>query len=127
MNTIEQESANHKIEIFMGNLLRAGVIIAASIVFFGGIIYLYRHGFNQANYTVFHPVPYELCNVKGILGSVFSFRGRGFIQLGLLVLIATPIARVIFSFFAFISQRDKLYVIITLIVLSILLYSLLKG
>jgi uncharacterized membrane protein len=46
------------------------------------------------------------------------------IQLGLLFLIATPVARVAFSVYAFMRERDKTYVIITLIVLAILLYSL---
>ena len=49
------------------------------------------------------------------------------IQLGLLVLIATPIARVAFSLVAFALQRDRIYVIVTLIVLAVLLYSLTGG
>ncbi|MFA6357931.1 MAG: DUF1634 domain-containing protein [Candidatus Omnitrophota bacterium] len=126
MNTIGDKLANHKMEIFIGNLLRAGVIISASVVFFGGIIYIFRHGFALANYRVFQRVPVDLCSVSGIMKSVFFFRGRGFIQLGLLLLIATPIARVAFSIFAFARQRDTLYVIITLIVLIVLIYSLLS-
>ena len=117
---------NHKIEIVIGNLLRAGVIIAAAVVFFGGIIYLYRHGLAPVNYKVFQRVPIDLCSVKGILGNVFSFHGRGFIQLGLLLLIATPIARVGLSFFVFARLRDNIYVIVTLIVFCILIYSLLS-
>jgi uncharacterized membrane protein len=46
-------------------------------------------------------------------------------QLGLLVLIATPITRVAFSVFAFFYERDWKYVVFTLIVLGLLLYSLL--
>nr|MBN2278700.1 DUF1634 domain-containing protein [candidate division Zixibacteria bacterium] len=52
------------------------------------------------------------------------FTGNGIIQLGLLFLIATPIARVFFSVFAFFRKRDYLYTLITLIVLIILLFSL---
>ena len=46
------------------------------------------------------------------------------IQLGLLLLIATPVARVAFSLVAFIRQRDRTYIVITTIVLGLLLYSL---
>jgi uncharacterized membrane protein len=49
---------------------------------------------------------------------------RGLIQLGLLLLIATPVARVAFSVLAFAEQRDWLYVSITLVVLAVLVYSL---
>lgn len=56
-----------------------------------------------------------------------SFRSRGVIQLGLLLLIATPVARVVFSVFAFALQQDRTYVIVTLIVLAVLIYSLAGG
>jgi uncharacterized membrane protein len=58
---------------------------------------------------------------------VLSFRGRGIIQLGLLLLIATPIARVALSVVAFAIQRDRLYVVATLVVLAVLMYSLTGG
>ncbi len=56
-----------------------------------------------------------------------SFSGRGIIQLGLLLLVATPVARVIFSVAAFALQQDWIYVVITLIVLAVLGFSLLGG
>jgi len=55
------------------------------------------------------------------------WRGTGLIQLGLLLLLATPVARVAFSVVAFLLQRDRLYVLVTLIVLGILLYSIAGG
>ena len=65
--------------------------------------------------------------ISGILHEALVLSGRGLIQLGLLILIATPIARVAFSFFAFLYQRDWLYVVVTLMVLGLLLYSLVGG
>jgi uncharacterized membrane protein len=62
-----------------------------------------------------------------IVQQASDLRGRGLIQLGLLLLIATPVARVIFSVFAFARQRDATYVLITLIVLAVLVYSLFSG
>jgi len=125
MNKPEGQLTDHAVETFIGNLLRIGVIIAASTVFLGGVIYLIRHGFSETHYRVFQRVPYDLCSVTGILKSAFSFHGRGFIQLGLLLLIATPISRVLFSVIAFARQRDTVYVIVSSIVFSVLLYSLL--
>ena len=59
--------------------------------------------------------------------SALSLSSGGIIQAGLLLLIATPVARVVFSVFAFALQRDRTYVFVTLIVLGILLYSLMGG
>ena len=124
MNEAKQALKDHKMDLVIGNLLRGGVIIAAAVVFFGAIIYLSRHGLAPASYKIFLRVPPDLCSVKGILENVFSFHGRGFIQLGLLLLIATPLARVALSIFMFARQRDNLYAIVTLIVFCILIYSL---
>ncbi|MDD5679661.1 MAG: DUF1634 domain-containing protein [Candidatus Omnitrophica bacterium] len=125
MNKTEQRLANHEMEMVIGNLLRTGVVIAAATVFLGGIIYLLHHGFTTAHYQVFQHEPSYLCNVQGILENASSFHGRGLIQLGLLLLIATPMARVALSIFAFARKRDVLYVIITSIVFCILMYSIL--
>jgi uncharacterized membrane protein len=65
--------------------------------------------------------------VQGILSGAFAFRARSIIQLGVLLLLATPIARVAFSVAGFALERDRLYVIITFVVLAILLYSLIAG
>jgi uncharacterized membrane protein len=46
------------------------------------------------------------------------------IQLGILVLIATPVARVLFSMLGFGLEKDWMYVGVTAIVLVLLLYSL---
>ena len=45
-------------------------------------------------------------------------------QLGLLLLIATPVARVIFSAIVFAVENDRMYLLFTLLVLAVLLYSL---
>jgi len=116
----------NKMEDVIGNLLRAGVIIAGATVFVGGVIYLYHHGSTGVNYNVFHRGPSYLCNIPGILENAFSLHGKGIIQLGLLILIATPIMRVALSILAFARQSDKLYTIITTIVFCILMYSLLN-
>jgi uncharacterized membrane protein len=114
-----------RMDELMGLLLRSGVILAASVVFIGGAIYLARHAFPAIDYRVFQSEPRSLRTISGIFNEASAFHGRGLIQLGLLILIATPIARVTFSVFAFFYQRDWKYVVFTLIVLGLLLYSLL--
>jgi uncharacterized membrane protein len=113
-----------RIEIIVGILLRTGVIIAASVVLAGAVLYLSRHGHEIPNYRSFHGEPESLKNPVEIFRGVLQLDARAIIQLGLLLLIATPVARVLFSAIAFALERDAMYVVITLIVLAILLFSL---
>ena len=108
----------------MGNLLRAGVILAAVVVFAGGIFYQIRYGTTSPDYRVFRGESADLRNLSGILADAIDLHSRGLIQLGLLLLVATPVARVAFSIFAFARQHDVTYVVFTLIVLGVLIYSL---
>ena len=118
---------DEQMERIVGNLLRGGVTIAALLVFLGGIFYLFSFGADSADYQAFRGEPAELRNVFGILSEALSLRTSGVIQLGLLFLIATPIARVAFSILAFALQRDRTYTIVTLVVFAILIYSLTVG
>lgn len=118
---------DQRVEVIVGKLLRVGVILSASVVLLGGIIFLVTHGMERANYRVFVGEPSDLRTLRGIMQRVLHFRGRGIIQLGLLLLIATPIARVAFSIFGFAEEKDRLYMVFTGVVLIILLYSLLGS
>jgi uncharacterized membrane protein len=118
---------DEKLEILVGRLLQTGVFLSAAVVFLGAIIYLFRHGLEPMNLGAFRGEPAEFRTIRGIFSAVRAVRGRGIIQLGLLLLIATPIARVILSIFGFAKERDRLYVTLTAVVFVILLYSLLVS
>ncbi len=118
---------DQRIEVMIGNLLRAGVLIAAAVVVFGAAIYLVRHGLQPTDFHVFRGEAAALRTIPAIIRGALHLHGKSIIQLGLLLLIATPIARVIFSAVAFAIERDYLYVVLTLVVLAVLLYSLLSS
>jgi uncharacterized membrane protein len=118
---------DQRIENILGNLLRAGVLLSALVVLIGGVIYLLRHGHSPMDFRVFRGEPADLRGVRGIIRDTLALRGRGIIQFGLLLLIATPVARVAFSIFGFAEERDRMYVMFTVIVFSILLYSLIGS
>ncbi len=115
------------VETVIGRLLRTGVIIAALVVFIGGVFYLFQYGRAHPDYRIFRGEPSDLRTLRGIAQDASGLHSRGLIQLGLLLLIATPIARVAFSIVAFFRQRDYTYVILTIIVFMILLFSFLGG
>lgn len=115
---------DYDMESVMGTLLITGVIISASLVVFGGIIYLYENGFSYPHFKTFRSEPSSLRSVKQIINGVSNLDSLSIIQVGLLLLIATPVSRVIFSIIGFLFEKDYLYVIISLIVLVILAYSI---
>jgi len=127
MSEVAVHRSDQGMDEIMGGLLRTGVVLAAAIVLVGGGVYLMRHRVPVTDYRVFQGEPGDLRSVSGIFREALAFHGRGLIQLGLLVLIATPVARVAFSFFAFLYERDWTYVLVTLFVLGPLVYSLFGG
>ena len=116
----------HNMEFCIGVLLRYGVIVSCIITSFGGVVYFIQHRVPMADYTPvpsgedFEGVAVHLRSLSGILSGVLAFDGAAIIQLGVCVLIATPILRVAFSALAFLMERDYLYVAITLLVLGII-------
>jgi uncharacterized membrane protein len=116
-----------RFDIVLAHVLRAGVLLSAAMVACGGIVFLRVHGLERPAYDVFRGEPGALRSVRGIVTDAVHGRGRGLTQCGLLLLIATPIARVVCSVFGFIKQRDWVYTGIMLGVLALLAYSLLAG
>lgn len=117
--------SDERVEGVIGSLLRWGVSASALIVLAGGVLLMAHDGLRPAEQRdVFQPRP---ASPSGIVRQAAALDSRGLIMLGLLVLIATPVARVVFSVLAFALQRDWLYVGFTLLVLVVLCYSLLSG
>ena len=127
MNIRRMFWTDRKVETIIGNLLRFGVIFSGAVVLIGAVLYLVKYGLTTPHLSQFAGEPFELTNVGGIFRSALELRPRGLIQLGLVILIATPVARVVFSVIAFFFEKDRMYVVITLIVLLILSFSLSGG
>jgi uncharacterized membrane protein len=125
MNTEKPIYGDKKMEILMGNMLRYGVLISALFVFSGAVIYLVQHGHEKPQYHLFSGEPYRFINLRQILKNAVEGHARSIIQLGLLLLIATPIARIVFSIIGFILEKDYLYVTITAVVLLVIIVSVL--
>jgi uncharacterized membrane protein len=111
----------------MGTLLRVGVLSAAFLVVVGGVLFFIQHPKEIFDFTTFKGEPAKFRQVHLIVKEAFGFRGRDVIQLGLLLLIATPVARVIFSLIGFLIEKDWIYVAITAVVLIILSVSLFSN
>ncbi len=115
---------DQRVDEIIALILRTGVICSSLLVFLGGILFLVNHSSETPNYKVFWGEPSDLRHISGILEDALEFRPRGMIQFGILLLIATPVMRVVFTVLAFALQKDKTYVVITLLVFVILMFSL---
>jgi uncharacterized membrane protein len=130
--TAEQDQ---RLEIAIGMLLRIGVIAAAVLVAIGGLMALRHPGAPVPNYRVFHaPNDHSaiatgtaIRSIRAVFTQLRYDSGASIIALGLLVLIATPIARVIFAIIGFAREHDTLYTVVSLIVLAVLVFSLFHG
>jgi uncharacterized membrane protein len=115
------------VDQLIGRLLQIGVLIAALVVLCGGVLLLAQHGGARVSYAVFNGEPAQLRSLAGIVRGAFALDSRSLVQLGLVLLIATPVARVAFTLVAFIIQRDRVYVAVTVVVLALLVYGLVFG
>lgn len=112
-----------KAKILIGNFLRCGLLLSLTIALFGALLFFWQHPDNVYNYQIFHGEPLFLKNIPTMLKAALSLESTAIMQLGALVLIATPAFRVLACLVIFAWQRDFLYVFLSLIVLAILLYS----
>ena len=119
--------SDHAIQLAIGRLLQLGVMVAAVVTTAGGALLLIQHGGEPVAHQTFRGEPAALVSIIGIVRGALAFNGDAIAQLGLLLLIATPVARVAFTLVAFALQGDRKYVVITSIVLALLVYALVFG
>ena len=120
----EPRVSDHAIQQGIGNVLRAGVLIAGGVTLIGGMLLLAQHGGSPAAFGTFRGEPPLLKSLAGITRGALALDGSALAQLGLVLLIATPVARVALTLVAFAIQKDRTYVVITTIVLGLLVYGL---
>jgi uncharacterized membrane protein len=114
-------------QALIGWILRSGVAISMAIVVIGGLLFLYRHGHSVPDFRTFKGVPDFISSPEGIFEGVIHLKGQAIIQLGIVLLIATPVLRVIFAGIGFLLEKDYLYSLISLVVLLIILASMISG
>ena len=118
---------DRRAEELVGRILQVGVIVSALVVLAGGAMYLAQYGGLTADHHIFRGEPERLRKVPEILDEAFHLHPRGVIQLGLLLLMLTPVTRVAFTVLVFALQRDRIFIVVTLIVLGVLLFGLLGS
>jgi uncharacterized membrane protein len=114
----------------IGNVLRYGVILSAAVVLFGTFLLATTNAGSESSGTLTYfpnQIPHGSYDVslQGLFKGLVSFNAFSWIELGVLILIATPVSRVLISVLLFAAERDRLYVAVTAVVLVLLLFSML--
>lgn len=119
--------ADQQMERMMGLLLRAGVLAAAATVGVGGVAYLVRHGRETVAYSTFRPRPLSVTHPVRLIGELRHLGPEALVSLGILLLVATPVVRVVLGLVSFARERDLLYVLVSATVLALLVFGTLFG
>ena len=116
---------DQKLQQLVGTILRGGVIVSALITLAGAGLYLAANGGTRVDFQTFRGEPMFLRQVSAIAADAAALHPRGIMQLGIVLLLATPLLRVVLSAVSFAIQRDALYLVVTAMVFAVLLFSLL--
>jgi len=116
-----------ELELSIARMLLTGIVISTVVVLVGVLIELFKPTLAPPDYRHFHAIDQSLRSLPGIIKTAFQLRPDGVMQLGLVILIATPIARVVFCVIGFARQHDRLYVAVSSTVLVILIYSISRA
>jgi uncharacterized membrane protein len=119
--------SDHEVEQLIGRLLQIGVLIAAAVVIVGAAMMLLQHGRTPVAFGSYTDSASPLQALGGIVRGAMSLESAAIVQLGLVLLIATPVLRVALTLVAFAIQRDRVYIVLTAVVLALLLYGLIWG
>jgi len=128
-----QESTTRvlQVELLISNLLRIGVVASLSFVVVGTALSFLHHPDYLSSSTALAgltelgtPFPHTL---PDIVAGVRDLREQSIVIVGLLLLIATPVMRVAVSIFAFVYQGNRVFAVITTVVLSLLILSFVLG
>ncbi|MFD2904172.1 DUF1634 domain-containing protein [Sphingobacterium anhuiense] len=116
------------IQRIIGDVLKYGVRTVLAISTIGGLIFLYNHANEQADYARFTENDRSIIEVvSDVFSGVFNMQGRSIIFLAIIILFCTPLIRLLLSLVSFIIEGDKLYVFITTLVLIIIAFSMYFG
>lgn len=114
----------HWVDVAISTVLRVGVILSVAIIAVGLVIAFLHHPEYTSSHTILGGLTAAGAKypntLLGVVSGVREGHGLSIVMAGLLLLIATPVARVALSIFIFLIEHDKLYTAITTAVLLVL-------
>lgn len=120
---IQEDKNREKLERVLALLMLWGVLVAAAVMFLGGVVYLLHHFNDVPGDHVFQGEPQSLRNPLLILINATECHTRSIIQLGVVLLLLNPLFRVALAFFGYLREKDFAYIGISAFLVLILVYS----
>src|SRR5205809_2026184 len=96
------------------HILRGGVVVSVAVLVFGFVLVAMTG----------RPIPERSIPPRSLGDQLYHFTPEGYLSLGVLILIFTPVVRVLLSLLSFVKEGDRMYVLMTLIVFVNLITSL---
>jgi uncharacterized membrane protein len=121
---ISNKEQGKDMRIWISIILRTGVLVSGVLLLTGGILFAFQHPGAIFSFKSFAGEPERLREAESVFREALQFKSRSVIQMWILILIATPVMRVIFSFIEFLLHKDWVFVLITAVVITTLFYSL---
>ncbi len=115
---------DEQVEALIGQVLRIGTMLSCGITFIGLCVFMVHNASAIPHYHIFLSGLGQFYGPHTLLQHVMHGQATALMELGILLLIATPVARVAFLVAAFGLERDGMYVGVSGLVLAILLYSI---
>jgi len=125
--TNEPIPGGHPMEIWISYVLRIGVLTAGAIILVGLAWFLIAgspSGPKTLNDVIGSGGHGIVVSPRTIVSGIAAANPTAIIQLGVLVLILTPMMRVLMTVFLFFAQRDMIFVAVTVIVFAVLVFGL---
>lgn len=113
-------------ENILAKLMMSGILLATTLVMTGSIVYLYQHGHELIQYHTFHSEPKNLISFTAIFRDALHFSALAMIQLGLYILVLVQVLRVVLTLGYFLVLRDRAFVLLSVFILAVLVYSFFK-
>lgn len=114
----------------ISKVLRYGVLFSAAVIVLGAALLAARDAFSPS-VSLLHYDPNQIphgpfpVTFSSLTAGLATGSPDAIIELGVLLLLATPVSRVLFSVFLFAAEHNRAYVYITATVLTLLLFSML--
>ena len=112
------------IESTIGRIMQLGTLLAFAIIITGSIYYLLQHSHDIVDYKTFHCTPCLTTSFSGLWNDMALFSARSIIQLGLFSLVGIQILRVALTIWYFITIQDRIFVVISLLILIVIISNL---
>lgn len=121
----EKKTSNS--DLGVSAVLRLGLTLALLTAFLGIILVIWHRGADHVDYSTFIGEPDSLKQLGAIVTNALQWDPLAVAQLSILLMIATPAARVLACIIVFACQRDLLYVALASFVFIVLILSFFES